>query len=594
MDSVTVEDVEHEYPPLLKGRGGTGAMDTDDQWGEEKVLMEKFLEDFDLDGILDDPRNDDDARGSVSTGPNKRGRTIKKRRKQGISPTDPRKFYTDRLVNALCSGDIEKVRVVMERYHEPDCVYIQRFTNNTPDLPAYREIHGREQMLAFHKAFLASSPDCVVKVTDRQLNVYQDGSSYLVSKMNFSGAWLFRIFFSNIIRRTRSFLNRTFFNRPTIINPFRPKGASSSSSSTSSTNSSLSATSIDSSAASTTNDKESSTYLFASFRRKKSAAGAAVTAAAMMAEPPMDSATAMEALPPLPPPHSSLSHSTDQDVASPLSSHSYQAAEESPSIRYLHGDMHLVEGKASDYESDARPPTPLSPLSTASSQMDVAPPSRLPPPPPPPSSSPPPTQLSPTASSSSAAAAVAAAKVSSRLANVDADVVVEGPPEVLEAEAPWDDLPFTIVRDEPQSSTPVPAPAALIVTPESKVSIVTAQPKPYRVNVAISHVAHINPAGRIFKIEMFLKAEVSISWWAAAKNKAGTTEDLEPLPEEDDDLIDRDDNDDDDGVEGDDGAEAVDHDEEGNETIDELVDGPVVGPVPFPTTSGVSLTPEAK
>eukprot|EP01033_Poteriospumella_lacustris_P014217 gene14217-10162_t len=448
--SITVEEVDDECPPpLTKSRGGMGAMETDDQWGEEKGLMEKFLEDFDLDGILDDPRDDDDARGSVSTGPNKRGRTIKKRRKQGISPTDPRKFYTDRLVNALCSGDIEKVRVVMERYHEPDCVYIQRFTNNTPDLPAYREIHGREQMLAFYKAFLASSPDCVVKVTDRQLNVYQDGSSYLVSKMNFSGAWLFRIFFSNIVRRTRSFLNRTFFNRPTIINPFRPKkGASSSSSSSSMT--SLSAMSTDSGASTTRNDKESSAYMFASFRRKKSVTGAVTATAAMMSAPTDGAPVEPLLLPDDHHHHQSLSRSTDPDVASsPLSSHSHHASssEEAPSIRYLHGDMHLVAGKASDYESDARPPTPLSPLSTVSSQPD-------------------------------------------------------GPPEVLEAEAPWDDLPFTIVRDEAQSSTPIPAPAALIVTPESKVSVVTAQPKPYRVNIAISNVAHINPAGRIFKTEM--------------------------------------------------------------------------------------------
>lgn len=553
-------------------------METDDQWGEEKVLMEKFLEDFDLDGILDDPRDDDDARGSVSTGPNKRGRTIKKRRKQGISPTDPRKFYTDRLVNALCSGDIEKVRVVMERYHEPDCVYIQRFTNNTPDLPAYREIHGREQMLAFHKAFLASSPDCVVTVTDRQLNVYQDGSSYLVSKMNFSGAWLFRIFFSNIIRRTRSFLNRTFFNRPTIINPFRSKGASSSSSSSSSMTS-LSAMSTDSGASSTRNDKESSAYMFASFRRKKSAAAAVTAAAAMMAEP-TDRAT-ME--PPLSDDQhhhhhqQSLSQSTDADVTSPLSSHSHHASssEEAPSIRYLHGDMHLVAGKASDYESDARPPTPLSPLSTVSSQPDVQPPPPLPP------------QLSPNASLST--------KASPGLANVDADVVVEGPPEVLEAEAPWDDLPFTIVRDEPQSSAPVPAPAALIVTPESKVSVVTAQPKPYRVNVAISHVAHINPAGRIFKTEMFLKAEVSISWWAAAKNQAGATEDLEPLPEEDDDV-------DDDGNDGfidpNEGDEVDDLDEEDEAIHDTngIVVDEVNGPVACPDdkeASGATATPAA-
>lgn len=539
-------------------------METDDQWGEEKGLMEKFLEDFDLDGILDDPRDDDDARGSVSTGPNKRGRTIKKRRKQGISPTDPRKFYTDRLVNALCSGDIEKVRVVMERYHEPDCVYIQRFTNNTPDLPAYREIHGREQMLAFYKAFLASSPDCVVKVTDRQLNVYQDGSSYLVSKMNFSGAWLFRIFFSNIIRRTRSFLNRTFFNRPTIINPFRSKGASSSSSSSSMT--SLSAMSTDSGASTTRNDKESSAYMFASFRRKKSVTGAVTAAAtAMMAAPTEGAPVEPLLLPDDHHHHQSLSRSTDPDGASPLSSHSHHASssEEAPSIRYLHGDMHLVAGKASDYESDARPPTPLSPLSTASSQPDVQPP---PPPPLPPL----PPQLSPNASLSTSA--------SPGLANVDADVVVEGPPEVLEAEAPWDDLPFTIVRDEAQSSTPIPAPAALIVTPESKVSVVTAQPKPYRVNIAISHVAHINPAGRIFKTEMFLKAEVSISWWAAAKNQAGTTEDLEPLPEEDNDN----DEDHDDGFidpnEGDEGDEVDEEDEairDTNGIVADEVDGPV-------------------
>lgn len=521
------------FPPveISHDKGPDNKFNADEIWGEEKVLMEKFLDDFDLDGIGEEDIGDgnDDFRNRSGGGPYKRGRAIKKRRKQGISPNDPRKYYSDRLVNALCTGDIENVRAVMERYHDPNCVYIQRFTNNTPDLPGYREIHGREQMISFYRAFLASSPDCVVKVTDRQLNVYQDGSSYLVSKINFSGAWLFRIFFSNILRKTRSFLTRTLFNRPTILNPFRSK----SSSSTSTNNNADSASNVtqpsstaaghDSSGA-----KAVSYSFFKSFNRKSHR-----TSHESDAKDDASNGFTTDAT-------SSSSINTDNEsIFRASSSHQRRtcfdnstlktAAEvaddtDHSEVEYLHGDMHLVVGKASVYDKSIGPPAPLSPLSVSSTDEKLnLTLENL-------STSLPENQhginsASPLQNVSSAQEAKISA---SSTANIRSDSL-----DILEAESPWQDLPFSVIKDEQVSNAPIPAPAALIVTPESEVSVIPAKPKPYRVNIAISNVAHINSSGRIYKVEMFMKAEVSISWWSSDKASAEEMEDMgEPFLEE--------------------------------------------------------------
>lgn len=115
---------------------------------------------------------------------------IKKRKFDEIAADDPRKQLTDLTVAAIGLGDEKKIKEVFETYYTSDCVFIIRFTKDTPELPNHREVYGRQKMIDFIMNVIESCPDCVLKVVGRQLNIYKDGSSYLVAKLNFAASWL--------------------------------------------------------------------------------------------------------------------------------------------------------------------------------------------------------------------------------------------------------------------------------------------------------------------------------------------------------------------------------------------------------------------
>lgn len=108
-------------------------------------------------------------------------------------------LYTDNNVKAMLSGDIDLYREAVERQNTPDCVFIQRFTNDTPKYPAYREIRGRDKIIEYVGSLMVTSPDMVVTISGRKLHVFEDGSSYLVSKGTYSGVTIFPIIFTSMM-----------------------------------------------------------------------------------------------------------------------------------------------------------------------------------------------------------------------------------------------------------------------------------------------------------------------------------------------------------------------------------------------------------
>lgn len=138
---------------------------------------------------------------------NQEKKKAKRRRCRPIAIDDPRKFYADNNVAAWCSGDIDRYREVLERQNTPDCIWIQRHTNDTPQHPAYREIRGREKMIEFVAAMMEINPDMVMHLSNRKLHVCGDGSAYLVSKATYDAMTIFPIMFTAMVKRTQKFLS---------------------------------------------------------------------------------------------------------------------------------------------------------------------------------------------------------------------------------------------------------------------------------------------------------------------------------------------------------------------------------------------------
>jgi hypothetical protein len=115
---------------------------------------------------------------------------VKKRKFEEISVDDIRQQYTDLTVKAIGLGDEKKIRNVFETHYSPDCIFVFRFTKDTPELPRLREIQGSKNMTNFVMSVIEICPDCIFNVIGRKLNVYKDGSSYLVAKLSVSGSLL--------------------------------------------------------------------------------------------------------------------------------------------------------------------------------------------------------------------------------------------------------------------------------------------------------------------------------------------------------------------------------------------------------------------
>lgn len=178
----------------IRGEGSEeGGLDNFDA----DIFFEKFfLSDFDNgdsfveDGLDDVDKGLDEDQYSVRRNQQSKKSKLKKRKFEEIAPDDPRKQIVDVTVSAIGLGDERKIQEVFDQHYTADCQFILRFTKDTPQLPSHREIVGRERMVSFIMNTVESCPDCVLKVIGRQLNIYKDGSSYLVAKMNFSGSWL--------------------------------------------------------------------------------------------------------------------------------------------------------------------------------------------------------------------------------------------------------------------------------------------------------------------------------------------------------------------------------------------------------------------
>jgi hypothetical protein len=131
---------------------------------------------------------------------------LRKRKRQPIPENDPRKYYIDNIMNAFNSGDINQIRTVFMNQNTSDCLFIQRYSAEIPDVPAHREFHGVELMIQYLEQLLEAIPDGLLVVTGRQLNIRVDGSSYLVARVNMSGLWLLQVLFSKVYTRTRNLL----------------------------------------------------------------------------------------------------------------------------------------------------------------------------------------------------------------------------------------------------------------------------------------------------------------------------------------------------------------------------------------------------
>lgn len=136
-----------------------------------------------------------------------RPQRIRKRRKNmEINENDPRPHYVDNVAEAYNTGNINQLREVFERQYEPNCIFLQRYTKETPDVPAHREFHSRDHMLEYLSYFFEACPDGILVVTSRKLHIRQDGTSYLVAKLNFNAIWLFKVILRNVLTSTKNLL----------------------------------------------------------------------------------------------------------------------------------------------------------------------------------------------------------------------------------------------------------------------------------------------------------------------------------------------------------------------------------------------------
>lgn len=168
-----------------------------DNFDDEDIFFDDFLlSDFaNVDSFFGDEttsiiRSDTDQSSIRRQQHQAKKSKLKKRKFDEIAADDPRKQFTDITVAAVGLGDERKIREVFDTHYTSDCAFILRFTKDTPELPNHREIHGRDKMIDFIMNVIEICPDCVLKVVGRQLNIYKDGSSYLVAKLNFTGSWL--------------------------------------------------------------------------------------------------------------------------------------------------------------------------------------------------------------------------------------------------------------------------------------------------------------------------------------------------------------------------------------------------------------------
>lgn len=162
--------------------------------------------------------------------------TIKRRvKRKPVAPNDPRKFYQDNSVAAMLSGDLNRLRQVVEQQNTPDCIWIQRYNpKDSPNLPSTREIRGIDKIIEFTAAMQQANPDFHINISGRRLHIHEDGSGYLVSKMTYSGITIVPIAITNFLRQTRSIsIQLLHYEASLVVNNHHHSNHSSNSSSSS-------------------------------------------------------------------------------------------------------------------------------------------------------------------------------------------------------------------------------------------------------------------------------------------------------------------------------------------------------------------------
>lgn len=121
---------------------------------------------------------------------------------------DERTDYLANVVKTLNSNDEDANRELIGRLCTSDCVYMERYFDLLPVLPAYREMVGPDQIFNYVLMVYACIPDALFTYIGSKLYERTDGSSYLIGRLKFSGIGFCNMHVSEVVHYSPRFLSK--------------------------------------------------------------------------------------------------------------------------------------------------------------------------------------------------------------------------------------------------------------------------------------------------------------------------------------------------------------------------------------------------
>lgn len=131
-----------------------------------------------------------------------------KRRRLSVEHDDERTDYLANVVKTLNSNDEDASKELIGRLCTSDCVYMERYFDLLPVLPAYREMVGPDQIFNYVLTVYACIPDALFTYIGSKLYERTDGTSYLIGRLKFSGIGFCNMHVSEVVHYSPRFLSK--------------------------------------------------------------------------------------------------------------------------------------------------------------------------------------------------------------------------------------------------------------------------------------------------------------------------------------------------------------------------------------------------
>lgn len=131
-----------------------------------------------------------------------------KRRRLSVEHDDQRTNYLEDIVNVLNVNDEELLHDLIFRFCSPECVYLERYFESIPVLPAYREMTGPDQIFNYLMHIYKAIPDALVVNNGSKLYERTDGTSYLIGRLKFSGIGFYHVRATEVTHSSSRFLSK--------------------------------------------------------------------------------------------------------------------------------------------------------------------------------------------------------------------------------------------------------------------------------------------------------------------------------------------------------------------------------------------------